>query len=167
MLEPTGYFYTNLMQTSPDFMFNRASIWPVSIITNSCTHSKIFIKNTLKAHVKFTPTCFGTQMEPSSGGEQLILAKVYIWFNGASPYSQCCGGIWPPVDGSMCVPKHVVVNFTWAFNVFLINIVLWVHELVIIETGIHHHSTLNTIKNYTHTHKLKTIIRILFKKNFI
>ena len=105
-------------------------------------------------------------MEPSSGGEQLILAKVYIWFNGASPYSQCCGGIWPPVDGSMCVPKHVVVNFTWAFNVFLINIVLWVHELVIIETGIHHHSTLNTIKNYTHIHKLKTIIRILFNKQF-
>ena len=28
-------------------------------------------------------------MEPSSGGQQLILAKVYKWFNGASPYSQC------------------------------------------------------------------------------
>ena len=27
------------------------------------------------------------------------------------------------------------VNFTWTFNVFLINIELWVHELVIIETG--------------------------------
>ena len=26
----------------------------VSIITNSCTHSSIFIKNTLKVHVKFT-----------------------------------------------------------------------------------------------------------------
>ena len=56
---------------------NRASIWPVSIITNSCTPSSIFIKNTLKVHVKFTPTCFGSQMEPSSGGQQLILAKVY------------------------------------------------------------------------------------------
>jgi len=65
----------------------------VSIITNSCTHSKIFIKNTLKAHVKFTPTCFGTQREPSSGGQHLILTKVYIWFNGASQYSQYCGGI--------------------------------------------------------------------------
>ena len=52
------------------------------IITNSCTHSLIFIKNTLKVHVKFTPTCFGSQMEPSSGGQQLILAKVYKWFNG-------------------------------------------------------------------------------------
>ena len=62
------------------------------IITNSCTHSIIFIKNTMKAHVKFTSTCFGTQMEPSSGGQHLILAKVYIWFNGASLYSQYCGG---------------------------------------------------------------------------
>ena len=26
-------------------------------------------------------------------GQQLILAKVYKWFNGASPYSQYCGGI--------------------------------------------------------------------------
>jgi len=39
----------------------------VSIITNSCTHSTIFIKNTLKTRVKFTATYFGTQMEPSSG----------------------------------------------------------------------------------------------------
>jgi len=36
----------------------------------------MFIKNTLKVHVKFTPTCFGTQTEPSSGGQHLILAKV-------------------------------------------------------------------------------------------
>ena len=70
-----------------------------SIITNSCTHSSIFIKNTLKVNVKFTPTCFGSQMEPSSGGQQLILAKVYKWFNGASPYSHYCGGIRKP----MCV----------------------------------------------------------------
>jgi len=69
----------------------------VSIITNSCTHSTIFIKNTLKAHVKYTPTCFGTQMEPSSGGQHLILAKVYKWFNGASPYNQYCGGIRKPM----------------------------------------------------------------------
>ena len=40
---------------------------------------------------------------------------------------------WPPEDGSICDPKHVGVNFTWTFNVFLINIELWVHELVIIE----------------------------------
>ena len=72
---------------------------PVSMLTNSGTHSSIFIKNTLKDHVKFTPTCFGSQMEPSSGGQQLILAKVYKWFNGASPYSQYCGGIRKP----MCV----------------------------------------------------------------
>ena len=71
----------------------------VSIITISCTHSSIFIKTTRKVHVKFTPTCFGSQMEPSSGGQQLILAKVYKWFNGASPYSQYCGGIRTP----MCV----------------------------------------------------------------
>ena len=38
------------------------STYLVSIITNSCTHSSIFIKNTLKVHVKFTPTCFGSQM---------------------------------------------------------------------------------------------------------
>ena len=76
-------------------------IYIVSIITNSCTHSTIFIKNKLKVHVKFTPTCFGTQMEPSSGGQHLILAKVYtyIWFNRASPYGQYCGGIRKP----MCV----------------------------------------------------------------
>jgi len=42
---------------------------------------------------------------------------------------------WLPEDGSICDPKHVGVNFTWAFNVFLLNIILWVHELVIIETG--------------------------------
>ena len=72
---------------------------PVSIITNSCTHSSIFIKNTLKVHVKFTPTCFGSQMEPSSEVQQLILAKVYKWFEGVSPYSQYCGGIRKP----MCV----------------------------------------------------------------
>ena len=42
---------------------------------------------------------------------------------------------WPPEDFSICDPKHVGVNFTWTFNVFLINIELWVHELVIIETG--------------------------------
>ena len=69
------------------------------IITNSCTHSSIFIKNTSKVHVKFTPTCFGSQMEPSSAGQQLILAKVYKWFIGASLYSQYCGGIRNP----MCV----------------------------------------------------------------
>jgi len=38
-------------------------------------------------------------MEPSSGGQQLIVAKVYKWLNGASPYSQYCGGIRKP----MCV----------------------------------------------------------------
>ena len=32
----------------------------ISVITNSCTHSSIFIKNTLKVHVKFTPICFGS-----------------------------------------------------------------------------------------------------------
>ena len=153
---------------------NRASTWPVSIITNSCTHSSILTKNTLKARVKFTPTCFGSQMEPSSGGQQLILATLYKRFNGASQYSQYCGGIrkpmcayahigflmqpqywlyglapmnrlytlasiscWPPEDGSICDPKHVGINFTRAFNVFLINMELWVHELVIIEICVH------------------------------
>ena len=32
-------------------------------------------------------------MEPSSWGQQLILAKIYKLFNGVSPYSQYCGGI--------------------------------------------------------------------------
>jgi len=72
---------------------------PFSTITNLCTHSSVFIKITLKVHAKLTPTCFGSQMEPSSGGQQLIIAKVYKWFNGASPYSQYCGGIRKP----MCV----------------------------------------------------------------
>ena len=36
---------------------------------------------------------FRKAKEPSSGGQQLILAKVYKWFNGAIPYSQYCGGI--------------------------------------------------------------------------
>jgi len=44
---------------------------------------------------------------------------------------------WPPEDGSICDPKHVGVNFT-RVNVFLINIELWVHELVIIETEFLH-----------------------------
>ena len=42
---------------------------------------------------------------------------------------------WPPEDGSICDTKHVGVNFTRTFSVFLVNIELWVHELVIIETG--------------------------------
>jgi plastocyanin domain-containing protein len=78
---------------------HQMQIKSVSITTNSCTHSSIFIKNTLKFHVKFIPTCLESQMEPSSGGQQLIIAKVYKWFNGASPYSQYCGGIRKP----MCV----------------------------------------------------------------
>ena len=44
----------------------------VSIITNSCTHSTIFIKNTLKAHVKFTPTPFRTQMDARFKHEVLL-----------------------------------------------------------------------------------------------
>ena len=121
------------------------------IITNSCTHGIIFIKNTLKVHVQFTPTCFRSQMEPSSGGQHLILAKVYKWFNGASLaplnhlYTLARISCWPPEDGSICDPKHVGVNCTWTFNVFLINTELWVHELVIIDTSIplpfHDHGT--------------------------
>ena len=84
----------------------------VSIITNSFIHSTIFIKNTLKAHVKFTPTCFGTQREPSSGGHHLILAKVYIWFNGASPYSQYCGGI-RELQWKMYLLKHQVKSYMY------------------------------------------------------
>jgi hypothetical protein len=41
----------------------------------------------------------------------------------------------PSEDGSICDPKYIGVNFTWTFNVFLINTELWVYELVIIETG--------------------------------
>ena len=85
--------HTRLNKTLIISCLNRASIWPVSIINNSRTHSSVFIKNTLKIHVKFTPTYFGSQMEPSSGGQQLILAKVYKWFNEGSPNSQYCGGI--------------------------------------------------------------------------
>ena len=67
--------------------------------------------------VKFTPTFFGSQMEPSSGANLIRIS------------------CWHPEDGSICDPKHVGVNFTWTFNVFLINIELWVHELFIIESG--------------------------------
>jgi hypothetical protein len=55
-------------------------------------------------------------MEPSSGGQQLIPAKVYKWFSGASPYSQYCGGIrklqWKTyllqqhVKSYMCIKWH-------------------------------------------------------------
>jgi len=31
---------------------------------------------------------FRNAKEPSSAGQNLILAKVYTWFNGACPYSQ-------------------------------------------------------------------------------
>jgi len=61
------------------------------------------------------------------------------WLYGLAPlnhlYTLARISCWPPEDGSICDPKHVGVNFTWTFNVFLINIELWVHELVIIETG--------------------------------
>ena len=46
---------------------------------------------------------------------------------------------WPREDGSICDPKYVGVNFTWTFNVFLINIKPWVHELVIIGLVIFNH----------------------------
>jgi hypothetical protein len=61
------------------------------------------------------------------------------WLYGLAPlnhlYTLARISFWPPEDGSICDPKHVGVNFTLTFNVFLINIKLWVHELVIIETG--------------------------------
>ena len=61
------------------------------------------------------------------------------WLYGLTPlnhsYTLARISCWPPEDGSICDPKHVGVNFTWTFSVFLINIELWVHELVIIETG--------------------------------
>ena len=61
------------------------------------------------------------------------------WLYGLAPlnhlYTVARVSCWPPEDGSICDPKHVGVNFTRTFNVFLINIELWVHELVIIETG--------------------------------
>ena len=60
------------------------------------------------------------------------------WLYGLVPlnhlYTLARISCWPPEDGSFCDPKHVGVNFTWTFNVFLINIELWVHELVIIES---------------------------------
>ena len=60
------------------------------------------------------------------------------WLYGLAPlshlYTLARISCWPPEDCSICDPKHVGVNFTWTFNVFLINIELWVHELVIIET---------------------------------
>ena len=60
------------------------------------------------------------------------------WLYGLAPlnhlYTVARISCWPPEDGPICDPKHVGVCFTWAFNVSLINIELWVHELVIIET---------------------------------
>ena len=61
------------------------------------------------------------------------------WLYGLAPlnhlYTLARISCWPPEDGSIFDPKHVGVNFTWTFNVFWINTELWVHELVIIETG--------------------------------
>ena len=58
------------------------------------------------------------------------------WLYGLAPlnllYTLARISCWPPEDDSICDPKYVGVNFTWTFNVFLINIKLWVHELVII-----------------------------------
>ena len=95
----------NFRNVGPNFMF-KPCIDMTSLNNNQLMHSQynIYEKHIKSScnfffHVKFTPTCFGTQMEPSSGGQHLILAKVYIWFNGASPYSQYCGGIGKP----MCV----------------------------------------------------------------
>jgi hypothetical protein len=60
------------------------------------------------------------------------------WLYGLAPlnhmYTLARIRCWPPEDGSICDPNHVGVNFTWTFNVFLIYTVLWVHELVIIDT---------------------------------
>jgi hypothetical protein len=92
-------------------------------------HSQFNIyKSTLKAHVKFNPTCFGSQMEPSSGGQQLILAEVHKWFNGGSPYSQYCGGIrklqWKTyllkqqVKSYMCINGMLNVRQTYPMCVY-------------------------------------------------
>ena len=110
LLQGCWNLFWDIRRHSLSSCLNRASIWPVSIITNSCTHSSIFIKNTLKVHVKFTPTCFGSQMEPSSGGQQLILAKVYKWFNGTRPYSQYCGGIRKPM--CVCTARCTEVQYS-------------------------------------------------------
>ena len=107
------------MKVNQTSCLNRASIWPVSIITNSCSHSTIFINNTRfplqLSYAATILTIWTSSIEP------------YVYFS----YNQML----TPEDGSLCVLKHVGVNFTWTFNVFLINIVLWVRKLVIIENG--------------------------------
>ena len=68
---------------------------------------------------------------------------------------------WPPEDGSICDPKQVGANFTWTFNVFLINIELWVHELVIIETGHVDSRFKHEIWNlYAYFHELNPVLSI-------
>ena len=79
-------------------------------------------------------------MEPSSGGQQLILAKVYKWFNGASPYSQYCGGIRKlqcktyllkqQVNSYMCIKWHVKCQTDLPYVCLLLAVrketVLWI-----------------------------------------
>ena len=76
-----------------DFMF-KLCIDMTSLNNNQLMHSQfnIYWKH-IKSSCKIYPDMFRNTKEPSSGGNHLILAKVYIWFNGASPYSQYYGGI--------------------------------------------------------------------------
>jgi len=54
---------------------NGAWIKSLSIVTNSCPY---LLKNTLKSYKNyFTPTCFGSHRDPSSGGHLQILGKVF------------------------------------------------------------------------------------------
>ena len=50
-----------------------------SLNNNQLMHSQfnIYYKH-IKSSCKIYPDMFWTQMEPSSGGQQLILAKVYV-----------------------------------------------------------------------------------------
>ena len=86
------------------------------------------------------------------------------WLYGLAPWNHLYTlpsiSSWPPEDGCICDPKHFGVNFTWTFNVFVINIELWVHELVIIETD-------NFTVNYNDSYRNKTILRISLSADYL
>ena len=71
-----------------------------SLNNNQLMHSQF---NIYQKHIRSSCKIYSDMFRITNGtilrGQQLILAKVYKWFNGASLYSQYCGGIRKP----MCV----------------------------------------------------------------
>ena len=103
----------------------------ISVNSNQLMHISVFIKNTLKVHLKFLLPrhVFGSQRDPSSGGHHQILAKV-------------CTGSMEPVhvvsivaaleNLSVCAACCMEEDFIQTFNVFLINTEMCMSWLLLI-----------------------------------